>query len=378
MKIVLVSDNYGSKSDGTAVTIHRLEASLIALGHEVRIVSLGATGPHHYALKERYTPLVTEVARKQKIRFAKFDRAVLTKALTGVDLVHLALPFQLERKTLKLCKELNIPTTGAFHLHPDNILKNAGILKYIGLKQYIFWLWKVFFYKDLKHVHCPTVFAASEMQKHHYPSTCHVISNGVPEFFSYDEALAKDKPQDGMFRILMIGRLAAEKRQDLLIEAIQLSKHKNKILVTFAGLGPRLKKYQKLATSLPNQARFDFFDQNQLKKEILTSDLYIHAAEVEIEGMSCLEALSCGLVPLIGNAKESATKDFALTEACLFESGNAHDLAKKIDYFIEHPDVLASLKIAYIEFSKQYRMPVIMELMTKMFQTAINEHHHVV
>ena len=34
------------------------------------------------------------------------------------------------------------------------------------------------------------------------------------------------------------------------------------------------------------------------------SDLYVHAADVEIEAMSCMEAFAGGLVPVIANSPQ--------------------------------------------------------------------------
>ena len=62
---------------------------------------------------------------------------------------------------------------------------------------------------------------------------------------------------------------------------------------------------------------------------INSADLYVHPAEIEIESIACLEAITCGLVPVISNSDRSAARYFALREDNLFEAGNAENLAKK-------------------------------------------------
>lgn len=74
---------------------------------------------------------------------------------------------------------------------------------------------------------------------------------------------------------------------------------------------------------------YRFFQKDELIKYLNMSDLYVHTSEIEIEAISCLEALSCGLVPLINNSPKSATRTFALDEKCLFRLNDANDLAKK-------------------------------------------------
>lgn len=54
-------------------------------------------------------------------------------------------------------------------------------------------------------------------------------------------------------------------------------------------------------------------------------------------GISCLEAISCGLVPVISNSPRCATKAYALTARSLFQFDSPKDLADKIDWWLDHP-----------------------------------------
>ena len=45
-----------------------------------------------------------------------------------------------------------------------------------------------------------------------------------------------------------------------------------------------------------------FMSKEELLDVIAFSDLYVHCAESEIEGMSCIEAFSAGLVPVIADS----------------------------------------------------------------------------
>lgn len=90
-----------------------------------------------------------------------------------------------------------------------------------------------------------------------------------------------------------------------------------------------------------------FYGQEELLRLLNSCDLYVHASDAEIEGISCMEALACGLVPVIANSPLSATPQFALDDRSLFQAGNAGDLADKIDYWIEHPEERAAQGRAY-------------------------------
>ena len=48
---------------------------------------------------------------------------------------------------------------------------------------------------------------------------------------------------------------------------------------------------------------FGFKTQDELVKALQRAHLYVHAANIEIEAIACIEAIAAGLVPVIANAK---------------------------------------------------------------------------
>ena len=104
------------------------------------------------------------------------------------------------------------------------------------------------------------------------------------------------------------------------------------------------------------------------------SDLYVHTADVEIEAIACIEAFACGLVPVIADSPLSATPQFALDERSLFPVGDAGALARKIDWWIDHPDERARMGRAYARSADQYRLEHSVKLAEEMFYDALEEH----
>lgn len=204
----------------------------------------------------------------------------------------------------------------------------------------------------------------------------HVVSNGVGEDFKYRKNDKKEEFKD-KFVITMIGRLSNEKRQDLIFEAIKKSKYNDRIQLVLAGKGPKLNKYKQLGEKLVNKPVIDFFDKEHLLELLGMTDLYIHSADAEIEAISCIEAFACGIVPIIANSKRSATPQFALDDRSLFEAGNSDDLAKKIDYWIEHNDERKEMEYKYAEHAENYRIEKSMKKIEGMFEDAIREHREI-
>ena len=117
---------------------------------------------------------------------------------------------------------------------------------------------------------------------------------------------------------------------------------------------------------------FGFYPKDKLLDLIALSDLYVHAADAEIEAMSCMEAFAGGLVPVIANSEKSATPQFALDDRSLFTAGDPAVLAEKIDYWIEHPDERRRMELSYAELGKKYNLDACVRQAEEMFSLAMD------
>ena len=115
---------------------------------------------------------------------------------------------------------------------------------------------------------------------------------------------------------------------------------------------------------------------DELVEIINSCDLYVHPSVAEIEAISCLEAIACGLVPIISDSERSATKKFALTEKNLFNHNSPKDLANKIDYWIEHPEEKAEYSEKYAGFTANFERNSCMEQMYSMIKTYGKSENH--
>lgn len=371
MKILLVIDQFDKKNNGTTISTIRFAENLIKHGHDVKVITTGEPGENKYIVKERYVPIATHYAHKQGLLFAYPDEEVLTKAISECDIVHFLMPFALEKKGISIAKKLNKPYTSAFHVQAQNVTYNIGFGNNSVAVKFVYWLFNKYFYRKCDFIHCPSNFIANELRNYDYKGKLFVISNGVDNNFT---CIPQEKPNElkDKYIITMVGRLSSEKRQDILINAIKKSKYKDKIQLIFAGRGPKATYYKMLSKSLKNSPKFSFFTPTELNKVFNYSDLYVHTADVEIEAIACLEAISCGLVPIISNSPQSATGQFAINDKCLFNHGSSDDLAKKIDYWLEHEVERRELSKKYVEFSSQFNIDKCITKIVAMFQEAID------
>ena len=185
------------------------------------------------------------------------------------------------------------------------------------------------------------------------------------------------KSDDEYTRIVSIGRLSREKDEMTLIKAMKFSKYSNKIKLIFAGRGPLENKLKKLAYKyymhkyINVYPTFGFYSIGELQTLARSCHLYIHCASIEVEGLSCLEAIQTGLVPIIAEAKYSATTQFALRSENKFPAHNAKELAKRIDFWIEHKELRKQEEEKYKKLKEEYDINKSIEKLIQMFNDAI-------
>lgn len=373
MKILLVLDQFDNDNNGTTVSAKRFAQTLKDHNNEVRVVSIGEPREGKYTVGELWLPpVVNRIVKNQGMAFAQPDEAVLRQAIAWADVVHFLMPFFISRKGLKIARELGVPHTAAFHVQPENISYNIKLGKIDSINSFIYHLFRDSFYNYFTHVHCPSHFIAGELKRNGYTAKLHVISNGVDSSFRYRK-LPKSDALKGKFVILMIGRLSNEKRQDVLIEAVRRSKYADRIQLVLAGQGPHRRSYLKAGQALPNGIIIDFYSKDRLQELLAMCDLYVHAADIEIEAISCIEAFCSGLVPVIANSPKSATPQFAQDERSLFTAGDSSNLAEKIDYWIEHEEERLRMEKVYSEYGKQFNIDNCVNRIEEMFEEAIGE-----
>ena len=140
----------------------------------------------------------------------------------------------------------------------------------------------------------------------------------------------------------------------------------------YAGCGPLESEIREHAIhKIGREPVMKFFSRDEMVKVINYSDLYVHPAEIEIEAIACLEAISCGRIPVISNSPRSATRNFALGENNLFRCNDPQDLADKIDFWIENPDERKVCEENYLGYATQFSFESCMVKMEQMLLDAI-------
>lgn len=379
MKIAIVCDVLGKPNNGTSIAAYNLINFLKKQGHEVHVICPDEDKKdwenYHIVKRIHFGPLDNYV-KKNGVILAKPDKKILEPIIKEMDIIHCLLPFPLGKKATRIAKKYNIPVTVSSHVQAENFTAHLFLMHFEPANFISYRVFNSNVYKHAVAIHYPSQFISDFC--FHYgiknPKP-YVISNGVnPGIFP--KTAEKPKKHQDKFVILYTARFSGEKNHKVLIKAIKYSKYADKIQLVFAGAGPKKPSLIKYAQKrkLVHQPEFSFFSREQMNDVVNSADLYVHASNIEIEAIACNEAVSCGLVPVISNSKKSAATQFALDERNLFKKNNAKDLAAKIDYWIENPELKAQQKAEYLVKRVPDSVEQAMQKMEQMIFDALEIH----
>jgi glycosyltransferase involved in cell wall biosynthesis len=377
MKIAIVCDVLGEENNGTTVAAMNLIRHLKAQGHEVRVVCpdeyrRGQEG--YYVFPQLNVGPLNQYVRKVGVSIAVSDDTVLGEALEGVDIVHIMTPFFLGKAALDWAKAHGIPVTAGFHAQAENITSHLHLMNSRLVNDLTYKVMYRLVYQYVDAIHYPTRFIRDVFEAEVGPTNGYVISNGVNSRFVKAPA---HRPEDweGRFVILFTGRYGKEKSHKVLIDAVAKSKYADTIQLVFAGEGPLHEELAAYGSKLPNPPVMRFFSRDEMLNVINSADLYVHSAEIEIEAIACLEAISCGLVPVIADSPRSAARFFALSENNLFHFNDPLSLRDRIEYWMEHPEEKAACSREYQGYTRRFEQKSCMEQMEQMLHEVCTGKH---
>ncbi len=377
MKIVIVCDILGKKNNGTTIASYNLINFLKAKGHDVKVICCDNDKDENQdgfvLLSQVNLGPLNKIVERNGVSLPCRDKKIIMNTIKGCDIVHIMLPFPVGITACKIAKKLGKPVTAGFHCQAELISSHLGLMNCEPVNRLIYKEFYEKLYQFCDAIHYPTQFICDVFENIVGKTEHYIISNGVNKDMEFKKC---DKPEEfkDKFVILSTGRLCKEKAHIILFKAVAQSKYNKNIQLIIAGQGPLKKKLEKFADEkIANKPIIKYFSREEMLELVNFSDLYVHPAEAELEGIACLEAIVCGLVPVVSNSKKSATKDFAITDKNLFQYDNPQELASKIDYWIEHPEEKEEFRTKYIQFGEKFEQEECMNKMEEMFLETLNK-----
>ena len=379
MKVLFVCNNAYNPGNGLSVAVLNTIARLKKRGVDARLMAVRNPDPDgpqpDFPLEHFIFPIFEPIIAANGFSYAKIDKKKISEAVEWADVVHLQEAMPLEDVAVRIAKRKGKACTATFHLFPHNITANLGLPKRNFLNPLAMKYFNAIVYDKCSDVQCPTLVVKQYLMAKSTKARLHVISNGVE--IPDEPVVAKPYGDMSEIRLLCIGRLANEKSQETLLEAVRYSKYAKRIRLIFAGNGPKAAKYRKMADKLYSDGvvsvrpEFGFYTHDKLGELARDSYLYIHCAWVEVEGLSCLEATLAGAVPVIGEGRHIGTPQFALCPESIYPSRDSKALAERIDWWIEHPQERDRYSQAYADAARRFNVDDSISALIKMFETAV-------
>lgn len=156
------------------------------------------------------------------------------------------------------------------------------------------------------------------------------------------------------FRIVASGRLTNEKNHVALIRAIARCRHAQDIELVIAGTGPLKKRLQRMAGRLLSRPASIGFHRNADMPGVAA---FRRSAGASVDRRSRIgechrrhgRPVWC---PVIASSSLSAAGQFALLDESLFPVDDVDALARRIDWWIDHPAQLAKWGGTYAKHTK--------------------------
>jgi glycosyltransferase involved in cell wall biosynthesis len=305
MRVALFTDTYVPEVNGVAKTLGRWAEFLESQGIPCKVFAPTA--------EERFAASRSSVERLFSVpfllypecKFALPNPIQMKKALREFDptIVHVATPFNIGFIGSHYARKRGIPLVGSYHTHFDQYLSYYK-LQWMEpvLMKYMSW-----FYADCRKIYVPSRSAREHLRPYGFPET-EIWGRGIradqfnPDV-DRDAALRSFGVDPASFVVLYVGRLAAEKSVDSLLEAFRSLPESERadMELVIAGDGPL---YRELSESIAPRERIrllGFVEGRRLAELYAASDVFLFPSATETFGNVVLEAMASG-TPVIGAA----------------------------------------------------------------------------
>lgn len=304
LRISLVTETFPPEVNGVAMTAGRVVNGLLAAGHKVHIVRPRQPEEDRTQLVS-FADLPTTLVRGlgvpgyNGIRFGLPSGKALQRAweLNRPDVVHVLTEGPLGYSAVRTAQRMGLPIVGGYHTHFDRYTEHYRF----GFLRQTVTNYLVRFHNRCHINLAPTHELAQSLMAQGMQEV-RVMSRGVDRsLFHPQHRSAALRTQWGVGKddlvLLCVGRLAAEKQLDWVVQAWQaVRQDKPYTKLVLVGGGP---EYQRLASSYPDVILTGPVSSHDLGSHYASADLFVFASMSETFGNVVQEALASG-VPVVG------------------------------------------------------------------------------
>lgn len=301
MKVAIFSDTFIPEVNGVASATARL-ATYLEENHIPTLVVAPNPGTAHkqghnvVGVSGFSFPLYPEC----KVSLPRYNTVGKGVAGFAPDLIHLVTPFTIGLCGLKLARATGVVPVATFHTDYPRYLDYYRLGMFKGMAwQYLKW-----FHNQCGINFCPSVETGQTLELKGI-SNIKVCGNGVDtELFNpsrFSPEVRNSCVPEGKIAFLYVGRLAAEKNLEILLDAFaRVSARYPWAHLVITGDGPLLAKLKHKA---PAGVTFTgYLSGITLAQVYASSDIFVFPSTTETFGLVILEAMASGLPVIAANA----------------------------------------------------------------------------
>ena len=301
MRVALFTDTYWPQVNGVARTLERLVDHIAVRGGRVALISprIGrrrARAPEiHIRLPGVRVPFYPEL---------RMARPLVRRELAALehfapDIVHLATEFTVGWSGLRWAARHHVPVVSSFHTDFPAYLHGYGL----GLLARPLWAYLRAFHAGSSVTLCPTTVTRGQLLERGFHDRLRIWPRGVdserfhPRLRS-DEFRERVAPGGGTI-LIYVGRLAPEKRLELLLDAFARARRRSRsrLQLVLVGDGPQARTLRQRRI---DGVRFTGYLRGEALSEAYASaDLFVFPSDTETFGNAVLEAMASGVAPIV-------------------------------------------------------------------------------
>jgi 1,2-diacylglycerol 3-alpha-glucosyltransferase len=383
LRILLFSHSYPPVISGVSIVVQKVARAMVRRGHQVTVVTASDNGAAYQdqdqgveliRVRSAPNPFWSEgrlpILSYQGLReiVVEVQPDVINTHDSGVLGVQL---FRLEHE------KGHVPELLTCHFLPQYVTYYAHVGDVIeDVLEGITWKYTIRMINGFNHVIFPTQTQRRAFIEKGLETASSVVSNGldisryVPFSSDNEDVVDRYKLPPGP-RILFVGRLAKDKKLDILIRSMQEIKSTHQAHLLLVGRGDNREHLQDLVASLNLQDRVHFLGfvpEEDLPALYRHVDIFAIASDVEVQSIPTLQAAATGLaiVAVAAGALPELVKNN--TNGYLIPPSDPAAFARAFREIIDNPEQAEKLGQASLEIGRQHAEEQTFEAYEKIYR----------
>jgi glycosyltransferase involved in cell wall biosynthesis len=369
LRILLFTHSYPPVISGVSITVQKVARAMVRRGHQVAVVTASDRGVAYQdqdqgveLLRVRSAPNPFWSEGRLPVLSYQGLREIVDEVQPDVINTHDSGVLGVQLYRLEHEKG-HVPELLTCHFLPQYVTYYAHVGDVIeGVVEEITWKYTIRMINGFNHVIFPTETQQQAFIEKGLATASSVVSNGLdtsrydPESLDGKDVVAQYKlpPRP---RILVVGRLAKDKKVDILIRAMRVLKTTHQAHLLLVGRGDDRERLQDLAASLDleDRVRFlGFVPEEDLPALYRQADIFAIASDVEVQSIPTLQAAATGLAIVAAAAGALPELVRNNKNGYLVPPNDPHAFARAFREIIDNPEKAKKLGRASLEIGRQH------------------------